>query len=293
MADLRQVCIEGFCSEVPEYTAGSNIAITGTDPRIISADLSDFYNKTEIDGIVSAIEVGGFKEVDELPQTGEPNYIYLVPNAGGGYERYIYSDGQWIDLGDTDTVYSAGTNIEITDANVINSLIQSGTNITVTNDGKVNLIASPAFTGTPTAPTAAAGTNTTQIATTAMVQAAIAAKVPSSVPIYATQSNISVASGSEVVHSFGINTNRAGLLMGYLYVNWSGRSGGYRMAHLRVGSINHSGQKWDCATAASTLMKIPIFSATTQGQAISAVFQQNTGSALTVTTTSFYGAVFG
>ena len=34
---------------------------------------------------------------------------------------------------------------------------------------------SPALTGTPTAPTAAVGTNTTQIATTAFVQAAIAA----------------------------------------------------------------------------------------------------------------------
>lgn len=36
-------------------------------------------------------------------------------------------------------------------------------------------LASPTFTGTPAAPTAAAGTNTTQIATTAFVQAAIAA----------------------------------------------------------------------------------------------------------------------
>ncbi len=36
-------------------------------------------------------------------------------------------------------------------------------------------LASPAFTGTPTAPTAAVGTNTTQIATTAFVTAAIAA----------------------------------------------------------------------------------------------------------------------
>ena len=35
--------------------------------------------------------------------------------------------------------------------------------------------ASPAFTGTPTAPTAAAGTNTTQVATTAFVQSAVAA----------------------------------------------------------------------------------------------------------------------
>lgn len=34
-------------------------------------------------------------------------------------------------------------------------------------------LASPALTGTPTAPTAAAGTNTTQVATTAFVQAAI------------------------------------------------------------------------------------------------------------------------
>lgn len=34
-------------------------------------------------------------------------------------------------------------------------------------------LASPAFTGTPTAPTAAAGTNTTQIATTAFVQSAV------------------------------------------------------------------------------------------------------------------------
>ena len=40
--------------------------------------------------------------------------------------------------------------------------------------------ASPALTGTPTAPTAAAGTNTTQIATTAFVKAAVDAKtVPS------------------------------------------------------------------------------------------------------------------
>jgi len=38
-------------------------------------------------------------------------------------------------------------------------------------------IASPTFTGTPAAPTAATSTNTTQIATTAMVQAAIDADV--------------------------------------------------------------------------------------------------------------------
>ena len=39
-------------------------------------------------------------------------------------------------------------------------------------------IASPVFTGTPTAPTATAGTNTTQVATTAFVVAADASLVP-------------------------------------------------------------------------------------------------------------------
>jgi hypothetical protein len=43
------------------------------------------------------------------------------------------------------------------------------------------LLASPTFTGTPAAPTATAGTNTTQIATTAFVTAAIAARTPDGV----------------------------------------------------------------------------------------------------------------
>lgn len=42
----------------------------------------------------------------------------------------------------------------------------------------VNSFASPIFTGTPTAPTAAYGTNTTQLATTAFVQAALQALHP-------------------------------------------------------------------------------------------------------------------
>lgn len=41
------------------------------------------------------------------------------------------------------------------------------------DNGTLALLESPSFTGTPTAPTAAAGTNTTQIATTAFVQSAI------------------------------------------------------------------------------------------------------------------------
>ena len=48
---------------------------------------------------------------------------------------------------------------------------------TVASDFAAALV-SPAFTGTPTAPTAVASTNTTQIATTAFVEAAIASIAP-------------------------------------------------------------------------------------------------------------------
>lgn len=47
----------------------------------------------------------------------------------------------------------------------------------VTNESKTKMFTSPDFTGTPTAPTATAGTCTTQIATTAFVQSEISTKI--------------------------------------------------------------------------------------------------------------------
>lgn len=82
----------------------------------------------------------------------------------------------------TDTVTSVTTTGS---GNVVSSITDDGNgNITVTKGvtavTDVSTLApkaSPALTGTPTAPTAAAGTNTTQIATTAFVQTAITNKL--------------------------------------------------------------------------------------------------------------------
>ena len=68
------------------------------------------------------------------------------------------------------------TALDVGHANVIGTLpvIRGGTGTsTSTGSGSVVLSASPALTGTPTAPTAIAGTNTTQIATTEYVTAAV------------------------------------------------------------------------------------------------------------------------
>jgi hypothetical protein len=68
---------------------------------------------------------------------------------------------------------------------------------TITTPGRiVELTDSPAFTGTPTAPTAAAGTNTTQIATTAFVQTAVAGKADAAALRYAFASPTPSVSGT-------------------------------------------------------------------------------------------------
>lgn len=58
-------------------------------------------------------------------------------------------------------------------------------------------LASPALTGTPTAPTAAAGTNTTQLATTAYARAEIAALVASSPATLDTLDELAAALGDD------------------------------------------------------------------------------------------------
>lgn len=58
-------------------------------------------------------------------------------------------------------------------------------------------LASPALSGTPTAPTAAPGTNTTQLANTAFVQAAVAALVASSPAALDTLNELAAALGND------------------------------------------------------------------------------------------------
>lgn len=72
------------------------------------------------------------------------------------------------------------------------------TGVAVTGTGSVALAISPAFTGTPTAPTATGGTNTTQIATTAFVANAVSG---SSSPTITPQGRLSLVTGVPVMTS--------------------------------------------------------------------------------------------
>ena len=83
--------------------------------------------------------------------------------------------------------------------NVENTALSTWAGTTyITNIG---VISSPSFTGTPLAPTASTGTNTTQIATTAFVQAAVTNGVSRLSTKYAVTIGASTATAYTVTHS--------------------------------------------------------------------------------------------
>lgn len=132
---------------------------------------------------------------------------YVIYNASS-YVATIYNStvignttaagtGVAIPAGKTMTVWSDGTNFRVQNDHLSSltlttplAVAQGGTGVTTsTGTGSTVLSASPTFTGTPAAPTAAFSTNTTQLATTAFVQAALQALHPvGSIYINATNS---------------------------------------------------------------------------------------------------------
>lgn len=75
MANLRRLCINTSCSDIPEV-----------------------YSKAEIDEMLEHIETLDAKVVTELPPVGEKGVIYLL-DTGDGYEQWIWTDDGWVNMG--------------------------------------------------------------------------------------------------------------------------------------------------------------------------------------------------
>lgn len=96
------------------------------------------------------------------------NYSFENQYMDGGQQFYYVIAAEADDSYAAITVYGGGRGAEY---------FISSTNVWEKSDWDTAPLVSPAFTGRPTAPTAASGTNTTQIATTAFVQNAISSDV--------------------------------------------------------------------------------------------------------------------
>jgi len=148
-----------------------------------------------------------FATTGDLPSATTYHGMFAhVHGTGAGYFAHA---GNWVELAnksyvDTEVaniVNSAPATLDTLDelAAALNDDANFATTVT-TSLGLKAPLASPALTGTPTAPTASSGTNSTQIATTAFVTAAVAGAsgtyTDSSVD---THLNTSTASSGEVL----------------------------------------------------------------------------------------------
>jgi hypothetical protein len=121
------------------------------------------YTKTEIDAKMTTIyKAGGQCTFAALPALGATymGYVFDVSDAFTTTDSFLEGAGK---------TYPAHTNVAI--------VVRDGTYYYDANTGLLDgyaALASPALTGTPTAPTAPEWTNTTQLATTAYVMKAIA-----------------------------------------------------------------------------------------------------------------------
>lgn len=162
----------GFTDMVEQSLTGAvNVAVTSggttTVPAIADGVSSDARNQfITITGSLTSVQTATV----QLPAGTSTNFkLYFVKNSAGG----------------TVTVTTAaGTNVAVPNGA---SMILRVTNAGV--EQAVNAMTSPAFAGIPTSATASFGTNTTQLATTAFVQAALQALHPvGSIYINATNS---------------------------------------------------------------------------------------------------------
>lgn len=154
-----------------DFTIGGTLTTVNTDNLVISDNIIDI-NKGEVGQGVSEgmagikIDRGDlndvllvFDESDDKFKIGDSANLLALAT-----EKYVY---------DNRYIHPAGTNPHGTtkaDVGLGN----------VTNESKATMFTSPTFTGTPVAPTAASGTNTTQLATTAFVMTEVNKKANSS-----------------------------------------------------------------------------------------------------------------
>ena len=181
------------------FTAKCTTAATTADKVVTLDDATGFSLTTGVKVAVT-FSVGNSASTPTLNvnNTGAKNICFPTAvnvNSSGDGSTYntwsasetvifTYSSSVWVNEGSGLSIYNAyklanDNKFPSQSGNSGKYLTTNGSAVswaTIDLSSKANL-ASPTFTGTPAAPTAAAGTNTTQIATTAFVNTALTNKI--------------------------------------------------------------------------------------------------------------------
>lgn len=169
-ADAATTNATTFLNLIENGAVRSSHQITGTGKVTVTADAT---GKVTINGAATTAASGsanGTIAIDgtDVAVKGLGSAAYTASSAYATAAQGTKADNA---VPNTRTVngHALSANVTVTKADV-------GLG-NVTNESKATMFTSPAFTGTPTAPTAAGGTNTTQIATTAFVINEIGSKI--------------------------------------------------------------------------------------------------------------------
>ncbi len=168
------------------------------------SNTSQLANTAFVQAALSALVASSPAALDTLNELAialgnDPNFATTITNALAGKQALDE------DLTAIAALASNGL-IERTGAGAVGTVTVSAAAKTLLDDAStaamlVTLgaaaLASPSFTGTPSVPTAAPGTNTTQVANTAFVQAAISALISSSPAALDTLNELALALGND------------------------------------------------------------------------------------------------
>ena len=147
-----------------------------------------------------------FSALSDLPSATTYHGMFAHVHATGA--GYFAHGGNWIELANKSYVDTEVAGIVDSAPGTLNTLNELAAALnddanfatTVTNSLALKApLASPALTGTPTAPTASSGTNTTQVATTAFVQSAVSGAGSYNDAAVDTHLNTGTASTNEVL----------------------------------------------------------------------------------------------
>ena len=200
LSTARTIALGGDVSGSASFDGSANVTITAT-----VADDSHNHVISNVDGLQTALDA-------KLPLSGGQltgNITFSGAQTVDG--RDLSADGSKLD-GIESGATADQTASEILTA--IKTVDGAGSGLDAdTLDGVQGAsyaqLASPTFTGTPAAPTAAAGTNTTQIATTAFVSTAVANVIDSAPGALDTLNELAAALGDDANFSTTVTNSIA------------------------------------------------------------------------------------
>lgn len=279
---------------------GQAVASTNTANTLVLRDASGNFAA----GVITVTGISntgnttlGDASIDTLTVNATPTFNVAIPAASGGTGQSSYAVGDIL-FASTTTALS-----KLADVDTGNALISGGvggnpsygkigltthvsgtlpvanggTGVTTsTGTGNVVLSASPTLTGTPVAPTAAPGTNTTQIATTAFVT-----NVAGSLGTISSQNanNVAITGGTIDNVTTSGSTTAAVSGLGYLGIPQNAKSAGYTLALTDAGKhIYYTGGAATLSVPTNAAVAFPL------GTVITLI--NNGSGSLTISTTS-------